>query len=74
MPSVRQALLVLSSSSVGHEAVLTTFNSYGQVGSRRQGELIRNLGRLRPREQPNADDIVEGVLRKLGHSTGPEPS
>jgi integrase/recombinase XerD len=32
------------SQNLGHEGVLTTFYSYGQVGSRRQGEIIRTLG------------------------------
>ena len=56
------------SQNLGHEAVLTTFNSYGQVGGRRQSEIIRGLGSPRPRERSDADEIAEAVARKLGHS------
>ncbi len=31
------------SQNLGHEGVLTAFRSYGAVGSRRQGEIIRGL-------------------------------
>lgn len=41
------------SQNLGHENVLTTFLSYGTVATRRQGELIRGLGRQRPK----ADDV-----------------
>ena len=56
------------SQNLGHEDVLTTFYSYGQVGSRRQGEIIRSLGEPRPAEQSNADAIAEAVVRKLERS------
>ena len=32
------------SQNLGHEDVLVTFTSYGQVSSRRQAEIILNLG------------------------------
>ena len=32
------------SQNLGHEQVLTTFSSYGQVGADRQAELIRRVG------------------------------
>jgi integrase len=32
------------SQNLGHEKVLTTFTSYGEVSYHRQGELIRNMG------------------------------
>ena len=35
------------SQNLGHEQVLTTFSSYGQVGADRQAELIRRLGQKR---------------------------
>lgn len=53
------------SQNLGHEGVLTTFYSYGQVGTRRQGEIIRGLGEPGPAEQSNADAIAEAVIRKL---------
>ena len=34
------------SQNLGHEQVLTTFSSYGQVAQDRQAELIRGLGRI----------------------------
>ena len=43
------------SQNLGHEGVLTTFRSYGAVGNRRQGEIIRQLG------QPT-DEISESTL------------
>ena len=33
------------SQNLGHEGVLTTFTSYGEVGSQRQADIIRALGR-----------------------------
>jgi integrase len=56
------------SQNLGHEGVLTTFYSYGQVGSRRQGEIIRGLGEPGPIEPSSADAIAEAVIRKLGRS------
>jgi integrase len=37
------------SQNLGHENVLTTFSSYGDVGRHRQAEIIRSLGTLEPR-------------------------
>lgn len=33
------------SQNLGHESVMTTFSSYGQVNDRRQAEIIRSIGR-----------------------------
>jgi hypothetical protein len=56
------------SQNLGHEGVLTTFVSYGQVTSRRQGEIIHNLGSAPRADQPDAEQIVEAVLRRMGRS------
>jgi hypothetical protein len=40
------------SQNLGYEEVLTTFRSYGAVGTRRQGEIIRELAK------PLADRIA----------------
>jgi integrase len=40
------------SQSLGHENVLTTFSSYGDVAGYRQAEIIRALGKLSPDIQP----------------------
>ena len=46
------------SQNLGHEQVLTTFSSYGQVGYERQAELIRALGRTTGRLH-NAEAIIK---------------
>jgi hypothetical protein len=47
IPSVNKAW----SQNLGHENVLTTFSSYGDVARHRQAEIIRALGKS---EQPAA--------------------
>ena len=53
------------SQNLGHEQVLTTFMNYGRVAADRQGEIIRELGSIRPLKQSNADEIADAVARKL---------
>jgi len=53
------------SQNLGHEGVLTTFNSYGAVGNRRQGEIIRGLAQTPSAEHHVAQEIVNVVLREL---------
>jgi hypothetical protein len=53
------------SQNLGHEAVLTTFLSYGSVGGHRQGEIIQNLNTRTPFNPINVDDFAEAVARKL---------
>lgn len=54
------------SQNLGHEKVLTTFTSYGQVTSSRQGEIIRNLGSCdRPNLRPDLRDLVRAVAMEL---------
>jgi hypothetical protein len=36
--------VLFTSQNLGHENVLTTFSSYGDVGRQRQAEIIRSLG------------------------------
>ncbi len=45
--------------------MLTTFYSYGQVGTRRQGEIIQGLGGERKSEQPDVEAFAEAVARHL---------
>lgn len=56
------------SKNLGHEGVLTTFYSYGDVSTRRQGEIIRNLAN--PPQPANLvmDDLAEALLRKMRQS------
>jgi len=53
------------SQNLGHEEVLTTFRSYGAVGTRRQGEIIQQLANPPKGESPSAEAIAEAVARKL---------
>jgi integrase len=41
------------SQNLGHEQVLTTFSSYGNVASDRQAELLRSIGQRREPSAPN---------------------
>jgi len=53
------------SQNLGHEEVLTTFRSYGAVGSHRQGEIIRGLTGSPGPDDEVAEEIVRAVLDKL---------
>ena len=52
------------SQNLGHEGVLTTFSSYGEVSPRRQGEIIRGLG-LRQAEGELSEENLLLALRRL---------
>lgn len=56
------------SQNLGHEKVLTTFLSYGEVACQRQGEIIRNLSRSQGPISSDADRIAEAVFRKFNAS------
>jgi integrase/recombinase XerD len=51
------------SQNLGHEQVLTTFSSYGNLTGRRQAELIRNLGHRS--ESPSNIDPIDQAMRLL---------
>lgn len=53
------------SQNLGHEKVLTTFLSYGEVACQRQGEIIRNLASPQKTVPTDADEIAEAVYKKL---------
>ncbi|MHB8165287.1 MAG: tyrosine-type recombinase/integrase [Sulfuricella sp.] len=53
------------SQNLGHEGVLTTFLSYGEVGNYRQGEIIRGLATPQQAVQSGADEIAEAVFKKM---------
>jgi integrase len=57
------------SQNLGHEKVLTTFLSYGEVACQRQGEIIHNLATPQRSVSTDADEIAEAVYKKL-HSSG----
>lgn len=53
------------SQNLGHEQVLTTFTSYGEVAQRRQGEIIQGLGKPPAASQSSAEEIAEAVVRRM---------
>lgn len=57
------------SQNLGHEKVLTTFLSYGEVACQRQGDILRNLAKPQKAPQPDVDGIAEALLERL-HSAG----
>ena len=57
------------SQNLGHEKVLTTFLSYGEVACQRQGEIIRDLMAPQKPVPSEADKIAEAVYKKLRSSS-----
>jgi integrase len=53
------------SQNLGHEQVLTTFLSYGDVDCRRQKEIIGGLGKSVIQTMSNADEIAEALFKRL---------
>jgi hypothetical protein len=56
------------SQNLGHEQVLTTFVSYGEVTSQRQGEIIRSLATPQATVRSDVNDFAEAVVKKLRDS------
>jgi len=50
------------SQNLGHENVLTTYLSYGEVASRRQAEIIRRLGEVAESEADELE-LIESALK-----------
>lgn len=63
------------SQNLGHEQVLTTFLSYGEVPCDRQGEIIRSLA-TSAQQAPSSgvDELADAVVRKLLNSSIQSPS
>lgn len=55
------------SQNLGHEKVLTTFMSYGEVACHRQGEIIRGLKKWQGETQNSADEIAKAIIREMGN-------
>jgi integrase len=53
------------SQNLGHDKVLTTFLSYGQVENPRQGEIIRRLAAPRVAGKADVSEIVRAVMRVM---------
>ena len=58
------------SQNLGHEGVLTTFYSYGEVATRRQGEIIQDLAEPRQTERPDIVEFAKAVARELRSPEG----
>jgi integrase len=56
------------SQNLGHEKVLTTFLSYGEVAGQRQGEIIRGLAMPQQAGPSNAEAVAEAVFKKFRDS------
>jgi integrase len=56
------------SQNLGHEKVLTTLTSYGEVACHRQGEIIRGLAAPKQGVQSDVNDFVDAMLKKLRDS------
>ena len=56
------------SQNLGHEKVLTTFLSYGEVPCQRQGEIIRDLAAPQRGVPTGADEIAEAVFKRFRSS------
>jgi hypothetical protein len=56
------------SQNLGHEQVMTTLFSYGEVAPRRQAEIIRNLARRRCADMADDETTLKAlrVLREAG--------
>lgn len=53
------------SQNIGHEGVLTTFLSYGNVSERRQAETIQSLCLGRRSAEPSAEELAKALVREL---------
>lgn len=53
------------SQNLGHDNVMTTFTSYGNVAYHRQSEIIRGLAAPKQSTQSDADEIADAVFKKL---------
>lgn len=58
------------SQNLGHEAVLTTFRSYGQVPCQRQGEIIRGLAAPQVAVQAGVNELAKALVREMRDSGG----
>ncbi len=53
------------SQNLGHEKVLTTFLSYGEVACERQGDIIRDLATSKQAKNSDVDEFAEAVFKRL---------
>jgi len=53
------------SQNLGHEQVLTTFLSYGHVGTQRQAEIIQGLGRPQQAIQSDVSELARALVKEM---------
>ncbi|MDH5216679.1 MAG: site-specific integrase [Gammaproteobacteria bacterium] len=53
------------SQNLGHEQVLTTLTSYGEVQTERQGEIIKNLDLPNHSDHLNVEELAKAVVREM---------
>ena len=53
------------SQNLGHEQVMTTFTSYGQVSEQRQSDIIQNLSLDVDRNESEADKIADALFKRI---------
>jgi integrase len=56
------------SQNLGHENVLTTLTSYGEVGRQRQADILKELATPQQTMQSEADEFAEAVFKKFRDS------
>ncbi len=56
------------SQNLGHEKVLTTFNSYGQVEPRRQAEIIKELSKPQQTVPTDVSQLAKAIVQEMGRS------
>jgi integrase len=56
------------SQNLGHENVLTTFTSYGEVSRQRQAEIIRGLATPQKAVQPDVKELAKELAKEMLNS------
>lgn len=56
------------SQNLGHEKVLTTFYSYGEVANQRQAEIIKGLASLKSTAPADIKEMIREAVREAYHS------
>ncbi len=56
------------SQNLGHDKVLTTFLSYGEVAGSRQGEIIRGLASPQVALHPDVSQLAKALVREMRES------
>ncbi len=56
------------SQNLGHEKVLTTFLSYGEVACQRQGEIIHDLANPQETKQADVNELADALFKKFNEA------